>query len=209
MKFKKIKYFIEDHEYEENFDIELKFTAFIILVEVTHKINFKQYESFYLNQKIAPKYHNWPLIDLIRIDENPVFVFKKINFHNITLENKKNIVEICKKQKIEISLTNISSYKNEIIQIIQDLISKEKFNFKFFEKKDGIIIQLFGVDSGMKLLRRLNSIKQDKEQFLSTNIKLKIINDSFKKSWEETNLFKQTNVDFLIRHLEFGFLQKI
>ena len=208
MKFKKIKYLIDSEEFEEVIDIDMKFSSFTLITEVMHKINLNLYESFYQNAKLDNKKKNWFIKDLIIDDNNPIFYFKKIK-HDHHVEDVKNLEELKKSQIVEIKICGYSS-KVELMKFLEEYISNEINNIKFFDTEDEIIIHISGLGKGMSLFGKLNNIKSLNKNFSCLEISLKIINKRVtNKSTDNNKIIKKIIVMFFFRIAEYGILPKI
>lgn len=78
MKFIDIRYVIDQKSLTEKFDVDMKFVNFMNYMEIIHEVDLSMYEVYYLNSKLGLKYYKFPIREIIRIDEEPIFYFYKI-----------------------------------------------------------------------------------------------------------------------------------
>lgn len=188
MKIINISYSIDEKLYNEKFDQDLKFNAFILLIEVTHNINIQFYEIFYMDQKLASKYYTLAIKDIIRIDLNPFFLIKRIV--KTHLEDKKlMIVNKLKNQIYEIFIKNIE-YKVLFNENINKLMKQNK-DFKFTTINDEVVIKITGTNEANRLYSAILDLKKTIKEFENIDVSIKSQHKDSKLYWENTTLYKK------------------
>lgn len=190
MKIINISYSIDQKQFEEKFDQELKFNAFILLLEVTHNISIQFYEVFYMDQKLASKYYNLAIKDIIRIDPNPHFLLKRII--KTHLEDKKSlIVAKLKNQIYEIFIKNIE-FKVLLNEHLNKFMNQSKYkDFKFHTLNDEVVIKITGTNEANKLYYAILDLKRNIKEFEKIDVCLKSQNVNSKMYWENTTLYNK------------------
>jgi hypothetical protein len=207
MKFIEIDYIIDGKKFTEKLDIDLKFSQFIMIVEVTHNISMQFFEVFHYEQKLGQKFFSYQIKDIIRTNDRATFNFKRVkNFNDNDLTTKKNLIKELK--LVEIQIVNYTSCV-EITDILDDILEREKFNkqFKYISTDDSIIITVSGMNKGLDLFHKLSLLKNSNKAFSSVDISLKIrnkekSNHDSKKIWEKTNLYNtlMVSLNFIINY---------
>lgn len=198
MKFIEIDYSIEGKTFNEKFDIDLKFSIFMMIVEVTHKINFQYYEIFYLNQKLPNKYYFYPMKDIIRIDLKPFFRIERVKSISQFDNSNKGKNLILKSQIIEITISDFPS-KVEMINIIDKELEKEKQINKFqsVTTDENIIVRINGLNLGMKLFATLNYLKANLQQYSRLAVKMKVKGGPSNNNYSTNKSINKTNNNLL------------